>query len=85
MARRRLTTHVWRSVTASQHRDGDHQARVRSASTRHECQCATEDEVASVLPSMLVIDSSAAAVVKWKARLRVGMAIPPADVGTRGF
>jgi len=67
MARRRLTTHVWRSVTASQHRDNDRQARVRSASTRHECQCATEDEVASSLPS---IESSTAAAAERKAGRR---------------
>ena len=44
MLRGSLTTHVWRPALASRH--SDRQALVRSASTRHECQCAIGDEVA---------------------------------------
>ena len=67
MACRHLTTHVWRPVLASRHRDGDRQARVHSASVRHECQCATGDEVVSGLPSVSVIESNNAAATERKA------------------
>ena len=70
MACRHLTTHVWRPVSASRHRDGDRQARVHSASVRHECQCATGDEVVSGLPSVSVIESNTAAVAERKAGCR---------------
>ena len=70
MARGRLMTHVWRPASASRHHDGDRQAQVHSASTRHKCQFAIGDEAALIMPSVSVIESSTAVAAEWKVGCR---------------